>query len=71
MFLVACDALFDGDDNLLNPVVIVEVLSPSTELKDRTEKLDAYRHLLTLGHYLLIAQDRCRVEHYRRLDEGE
>ena len=69
--VVACDAQFDDDYNLLNPVVIIEVLSPSTELKDRTLKLDAYRHIATLRDYVLIAQNQRRVEHYRRLDAGE
>jgi Uma2 family endonuclease len=69
--IVACDAQFDADNHLLNPVVIIEVLSPSTELKDRTQKLDAYRHIPTLRDYLLVAQERMRVEHYHKLDDSE
>lgn len=48
------------------PCLIAEVLSPSTELTDRREKLIAYRALPSLRHYLLIAQDRRSVEHYAR-----
>lgn len=47
------------------PCLIAEVLSPGTELTDRREKLIAYRSLPALKEYLLIAQDRRRVERYR------
>ncbi len=53
-------------DTLLNPVVIVEILSPSTESYDREEKFGYYRRLDSLREYVLIAQDRMRIEHWRR-----
>jgi Uma2 family endonuclease len=53
-------------DILLNPTVIVEVLSPSTESYDRGEKAEHYRQIASLTDYLLIAQDRPRIEHYAR-----
>ena len=56
-------------DTLLNPTVIVEVLSESTEAYDRGEKFAHYRRLDTLREYVLVAQDKIRIEHYRR--EGE
>ena len=56
-------------DTLLNPTVIVEVLSPSTEAYDRGEKFSHYRRLASLREYVLIAQDRVRVEHYARQGE--
>ncbi len=56
-------------DTLLNPQVIVEVLSESTEAYDRGEKFAHYRRLDTLREYVLVAQDKIRVEHYVR--EGE
>ena len=56
-------------DTLLNPMVIVEVLSESTEAYDRGEKFAHYRRLDTLREYVLVAQDKVRVEHYLR--EGE
>jgi Uncharacterized protein conserved in cyanobacteria len=56
-------------DTLLNPLVIVEVLSESTEAYDRGEKFAHYRRLDTLREYVLFAQDKVRVEHYLR--EGE
>lgn len=56
-------------DVLLNPTVIVEVLSPSTEAFDRGEKFRRYRtHLASLTDYLLVAQTMPLVEHYRRQD---
>lgn len=56
-------------DTLLDPVVIVEVLSESTEAYDRGEKFAHYRRLDTLREYVLVAQDKVRIEHYLR--EGE
>ena len=53
-------------DTLLNPVVIIEVLSDSTEQYDRGVKFLHYRTLPSLRHYLLVTQIECRVEHYVR-----
>lgn len=52
------------------PCLIAEVLSPSTEVIDRREKLIAYRALESLRYYLLIAQDDYRVELYSRAADG-
>lgn len=49
-----------------DPVVIVEVLSPSTEAEDRGVKLRDYRRLASLQDILLVASDRVAVEHYAR-----
>jgi Uma2 family endonuclease len=56
----------DVFDTLLNPIVIVEVLSPSTEAYDRGEKFAHYRQLPSLKEYILVSQDKVRVEHYFR-----
>ena len=53
-------------DTLLNPIILVKVLSPSTEVYDRREKFAHYRQLPSLQEYVLVAQDQVRVEHYRR-----
>ncbi len=53
-------------DTLLNPTVLIEVLSPSTEAYDRGAKFEAYRSLPSLADYLLVAQDRAVVELYTR-----
>lgn len=51
---------------LLNPKVIFEILSPSTEKFDQGEKFDLYAKLPSLTDYVVIAQDRVRVRHFRR-----
>jgi Uma2 family endonuclease len=57
----------DGrSDTLLNPPVIVEVLSASTESYDRGEKFMHYRRLESLREYVLVAQDKVLVERYTR-----
>jgi Uma2 family endonuclease len=57
-------------DTLLNPRVIVEVLSDSTEKYDRGAKFAHYRQIPSLQEYILVAQDHALVERYvRQLDE--
>ncbi len=56
----------DDDHAIVNPTVIVEVLSDSTAGPDRTEKFAAYRRLPSLREYVLISQRERRVELYRR-----
>lgn len=51
---------------MLNPALIVKVLSPSTEAYDRGEKFEHYRNLESVADYVMIRQDRLRVEHYSR-----
>ena len=51
-------------DTLLNPKVIVEVLSPSTELWDRGKKFEHYRAIESLREYVLISQDHVLVERF-------
>jgi Uma2 family endonuclease len=58
-------------DVLLNPKVIIEVLSKSTRLKDRNEKLDSYMSLEDLTDYVLIEQDTMRIEHFIKINEKE
>ena len=49
-----------------NPTMLVEVLSPSTELFDRGEKFADYRLFASLQHYVMVTVGRRRIEHYRR-----
>ena len=60
----------DHHDTLLNPTVIIEVLSPSTEAYDRGEKSWQYRQIISLEEYILVAQDRYHLEHYTRQADG-
>ncbi len=61
----------DGrEDTLLNPTVIVEVLSRSTEAFDRGEKFLRCRQMESLVEYLLVSQDEQRIEQFTRQDDG-
>jgi len=69
---VVCDERRTAEvdpDAIVNPTVIVEVLSPTTEASDRGEKFSHYRRLESLQEYVLVSQDERRVEVYRR--EGD
>ena len=57
-------------DAIINPVVIVEVLSPSTRSLDEGGKFEAYKAIETFREYLLVAQDEPRVTLYRRQQDG-
>ena len=63
---------FEDDelDTLLNPSLIIEILSPSTEVQDRGRKLFDYRSIPSLRYILLVAQDRIHVEYVVRQDDG-
>ncbi len=61
---------FRGRTYITDPLVVVEVLSPSTIDTDRGDKLRFYKSLPTLRHIALVYQDQIRVEHYRKTDEG-
>ena len=68
--VVTCGDLDPGARYLSDPVLIAEVLSPSTEAKDRLEKMVSYQSLPSLKEYLLVAQDKVLVEILRRIDTG-
>jgi len=53
-------------DTLLNPTVLIEVLSPSTEAYDRGGKFAHYRKIPSLREYLLVTQDQPIIERYQR-----
>lgn len=73
--VVTCeDAQFDdvrGLGTLLNPVILIEILSPSTQAYDRTDKWAHYQRLPSLRDYLVIFSDQMRVEHHARTQENE
>jgi Uma2 family endonuclease len=67
--VVRCGAL--GTKNYItDPLVVIEVLSPSTMDTDRGPKLDFYKLLPTVRHIAFVYQDQMRVEHYRRGERG-
>ena len=72
--VVTCDEpRFEDDqvDTFLNPKVVVEVLSPSTELWDRGKKFKHYRNIPSLREYVLISQDHVMVEKFAINAEGQ
>ena len=66
LVVVCGEATYETDhrDTLVNPDVIIEVLSPSTEDFDRGRKFAAYRAIDTLRDYILVAQETMHIEHY-------
>jgi len=59
----------DERDVVLNPVVVVEVLSESTAAFDRGKKFQSYQQIESLQEYLLVSQDEYVVEHYLRQED--
>lgn len=59
-----------GIDVLVNPVVIVEVLSPQTEKVDKGAKFEAYKAIGSVKEYLLISQDEPHLTHYIKEEDG-
>lgn len=55
-------------ESLLNPTVLIEILSDFTELLDRSDKLNEYLKIPSLQEYILISQDKPQVERYLRQD---
>lgn len=69
--LVSCGERVPGTSVAVpNPVIVVEVLSPSTADRDQTVKLEGYFKVLSVQHYLLFVASAVRVIHHRRWTEG-
>jgi len=62
---------FNGADLLINPILIIEVLSPSTEAYDRGDKFTYYKSIMSFREYLLIAQHRPHITHYVKSEAGK
>ena len=60
----------DQKDTLINPTLIIEVLSPSTEAYDRGEKFRDYQQIESLQEYVLVSQDRPCIERFVRAEEN-
>jgi Uma2 family endonuclease len=63
------DGAVDGEA-ATNPVVLIEILSDSTEAFDRGEKFSHYRRLASLREYVLVSPSKPRVEVFRKTDAG-
>ena len=72
LVVVCGEPQFEDDyfDTLLNPTLIIEVLSESTEGYDRGKKFGFYRTIPSLAEYLLVAQDELRIEQYAKQPDG-
>ena len=62
--------LDDVPDTLINPLVLIEILSDSTEGYDRGEKFKNYRSIDSVREYVLVTQDRPAIEKYIRHGDG-
>lgn len=71
--VVCGDPVMDDEhaDNLLNPVVIFEVSSPSTARFDRDLKFQRYQSIDSLKDYILVKQERVHIEHFTRQTDGK
>ncbi len=69
---IACPPQFEEEhqDSLLNPTVLIEMLSPSTQDYDRGGKFEDYRTIPSLREYVLVAQERVFIEHHVRQEDG-
>ncbi len=72
LMLIAGEPLFSDhrNDEILNPCVIIEVLSPSTSGYDRGDKFRYYRSIPQLNHYLLVSQGEILIESYSKTSEN-
>jgi Uma2 family endonuclease len=61
----------DRDDTITNPMVIIEVLSESTENYDRVKKFGFYRSIPTFQEYILVNQYRVHIEHFYLESKGK
>jgi Uma2 family endonuclease len=72
LVVVCGEPQFQDDvfDTLLNPVLIIEVLSETTESYDRGKKFQHYRSIESLQEYVLVSQDEARIEKYVKSGDG-
>ncbi len=72
MVVVCEEEEFEDENNdvLLNPIVIIEILSDSTEAYDRGDKFAHYQLLNSFTEYILVSQYFCRIEKFTRQDDG-
>lgn len=59
------------EDTLVNPVLIIEILSDSTRNRDREDKWDDYRRVPSLKDYILVSQEKKKIEVFSRIESGE
>jgi Uma2 family endonuclease len=65
--IVRCGAMEPGATFINDPTVLVEIVSPGSEVRDRVEKWNVYKKLASLQHYLIVSRDEPLVEIYDRV----
>ncbi len=72
LVVVCSEPQFQDDvpDTLLNPLILIEILSESTESYDRGKKFQYYRSIESLREYLLVSQDQIRIEKFEKHGDG-
>ena len=68
--IVRCGKLADDATSLDDPKVLIEVVSPGSEGRDRVEKWKAYRQLVSLEHYVLIERDHAAIDVFDRAGDA-
>lgn len=68
--MVACDSSPESAYYRKEPILIIEILSPSTERTDRNEKLTVYKNISTLQEYVIVWQEKIQIEIHRRQHDG-
>jgi Uma2 family endonuclease len=69
--MVVCEEPARDERYRENPILVVEVLSPSTEATDIREKMFAYLNTASINHYIIIAQEKIEVTVYRRVPQPD
>lgn len=68
--MVACDEKPESAYYREEPILIIEILSPTTERTDRNEKLIVYKNIPTLQEYVIVWQEKMQIEIHRRQTDG-
>ena len=72
--IVTCEAAAEDPEDpylIVQPILLVEILSPTTKRTDKVEKFNAYQQIPGLLEYVIVAQDQMRVEIYRHRKAGD
>lgn len=68
--VASCAPVTEGEDIVRDPILVIEILSPSTSSYDRNAKRALYRLIPTLDHYLVVSQSQLRVEVDTKTEDG-
>ena len=63
--------LYKGDDNFVGPVIVIEILSPSTKRYDKGQKFELYKDIISLKEYILVDSESIYIEAFRKDENGQ